>query len=387
MKKYLSVIAGVIFLLTSAGYAVYSHFHGTYLIKTLTEQNQTLKNQLQESQKQTDDLQKQVVMLANRAEEFKHIAAKLYAEADYLVDMDVEYTLAGIKAHGVLAGFVIKLDNKFFVLTAGHIVDKIWKITNITVFFKNGGRPQEAELVAADEIVDAALLKFKDENFVFNGRTAKLGSSADLKIGDWVIALGSPLELSYTLSIGVVMNLLDNVEGVITKRFGMVDYRSKQPTLIMQSAIINPGNSGGPLINLEGEIVGINVFLLGDDKDPIITPLPFATPIDYVKQALPMLKTGQVKNYATLRGLDIVDSPNGILVVHIDNESPAAQSGLKPADIIVAVNGHRFRKRAELYEYIMFETDPGTKIEITVKRYAIAAEETKAIKITVEPLN
>lgn len=221
---------------------------------------------------------------------------RICAEADYLVYLEVESVYKNTAQRGWLSGFIIEYNGQQHVLamTAGHIRSDDETITKITVLFRHSAETQEAEILGYDSVLDVALLKFKNPNFVFTGKPAKLGNSSELKVGDEIIVLGAPLGFKWTATFGEVINL------EVGNAYGYEEWGFEQERLIMHSALTNPGNSGGPVLNNRGEVVGIHVMsiksrVLRNFTIDFITHIPLAIPIDDVKKILDELANGMQK--------------------------------------------------------------------------------------------
>ena len=265
------------------------------------------------------------------------------------------------KVEGLGSGFIVKVDNRkklIYIMTNNHVVENA---TNIKVQFKNK-KVLTGKIVGTDKLADVAIVsvKFKDgiEKFA-EKHILKLGNSDELKQGMTVIAIGSPLGLKYTVTQGIISALDRTLEGHPGEGF------------IQTDAAINPGNSGGPLVNIKGEVVGINTAIIAGAQG-----LGFAVPINQAKWIMnEILKYGKVR-----RGkLGVVIQPltpelakhfgidYGVIITEVQENSPASKAGIKSGDIIVAVNGKKVEKPNDLQKYIM-RNPPGTTVLITVIR-------------------
>ena len=177
------------------------------------------------------------------------------------------------KQQGLGSGFIISKDG--YILTNNHVVADADKIT-VTM---SDGREFKAELVGADPQSDVALIQIKDSGSL---PTLPLGDSSKLEVGEWVIAIGNPFGLDQTVTVGVV-------SATGRSSVGINEYEN----FIQTDAAINPGNSGGPLLNINGEVVGINSALFS--RTGGYMGIGFAIPINMAKQLLPQLREGKVR--------------------------------------------------------------------------------------------
>ncbi|WP_457641890.1 Do family serine endopeptidase [Persephonella sp.] len=265
------------------------------------------------------------------------------------------------KQEGLGSAFIVKIDKKkklVYLLTNNHVIENA---TNIKVRFKNN-KIFKAKVIGKDKLSDVAVIAVpfeKDIEKYAEKHILKLGDSDKLKVGATVIAIGSPLGLTGTVTMGIISALDRSIEGHPGEGF------------IQTDAAINPGNSGGPLINLEGEVIGINTAIIAGAQG-----LGFAVPMNQAKWVMEqILKYGKVKRskigvmiqpltpeLAEHFGVD-----KGVLVAQVMEGAPAEKAGIKSGDIIVAVNGKEVEDINDLQKYIMRNL-PGTKITITVVR-------------------
>ncbi|MBR8836701.1 MAG: trypsin-like peptidase domain-containing protein [Stigonema ocellatum SAG 48.90 = DSM 106950] len=250
---------------------------------------------------------------------------------------------------GVGSGFII--DKSGLVLTNAHVVDKADKVT---VRLKDG-RTLVGKVQGVDEVTDLALVKI---NAGIDLPVASLGSSGSVQVGDWAIAVGNPLGLDNTVTLGIISTL--------SRSSAQVGIANKRLDFIQTDAAINPGNSGGPLLNAQGEVIGINTAIRGD-----ATGIGFAIPIDKVKIIATQLENGEKVAHPYL-GVQMEDltpevakeinanpnSPilipeiNGILVARVVPNSPAAAAGIRPGDVIVEVDGQQITKGEQLLNIV-----------------------------------
>jgi serine protease Do len=250
------------------------------------------------------------------------------------------------------SGVVISPDG--YVVTNSHVVEGAEEII-ITLM---GGKEYKATLVGNDRVSDIALLKVEGSDFPY----ATLAESRDVIIGEWVIALGNPFGLfnvNYkpTATIGIVSGLdLD---------FGLQSSGRVYQDMIQTDAAINSGNSGGPLVNADGEVIGINTFIFtGSDYSEGSIGIGFAIPIDRVIPIVEEIKKyGKVdRSYKTgLRVQDIdryiaeylqLPSPTGVIVTEVQRNSAAAQANIKVGDVIIKINNRTVRSREDIFAEI-----------------------------------
>ena len=257
------------------------------------------------------------------------------------------------------SGFIISPDG--YILTNNHVVADA---TKVEVHYGadengNGGRTVPARIVGRDPATDIALLK------IDAGQTlpsVPLGDSERIRRGDWAIAIGTPYQLDNTLTVGVI-----SAKG---RSLGMsVETRSFE-NFIQTDAAINFGNSGGPLLNINGEVIGINTAIRGGTAQG----LGFATPVNTAKRLLAQLKGGKVtRGYLGMEIREVTDDireawsltpgTTGALVNRVDAGKPAARAGLQNGDIIVEVDARPIRSNRELIDYISY-LPVGTTIKV-----------------------
>jgi serine protease Do len=256
------------------------------------------------------------------------------------------------KQPGLGSGFIIDRDG--YIVTNNHVVDGA---DTIKVVLKDETE-YPAKVIGRDPLTDIALIKIDAQG---NLPTVPLGSSDDLKVGEWVTAIGSPFGLQYTVTAGIV-----SAKG---RAIGSGPYDN----FIQTDASINPGNSGGPLINMNGEVVGINTMIIAGGQG-----IGFAIPIDMVKGIVTQLKTdGQVTRGwlgVTIQDLkgDLAEyyglkGKTGVLVAGVVPGDPADQAGIKPKDVIIDVNGQAVTTSRDLTG-LAANLGVGDKAEVTILR-------------------
>lgn len=268
------------------------------------------------------------------------------------------------QVRGLGSGFII--DKSGLVLTNAHVVDKA---DRVTVRLKDG-RSFEGKVQGVDKVTDLALIKINAGNDL---PVAPLGSSSNLQVGDWAIAVGNPLGFDNTVTLGIVSTL--------RRSSAQVGIPDKRLDFIQTDAAINPGNSGGPLLNDRGEVIGINTAIRADAMG-----IGFAIPIDKAKQIVAQLERyGKVAHpYLGVQMITLTpqlarqnnsdpNSPiqvpevNGVLVVGVIPNSPAAKAGLRRGDVIVQVEGKPVTT-AEQLQNIVEESRVGQTLQLKIQR-------------------
>lgn len=240
---------------------------------------------------------------------------------------------------GMGSGVII---GKGLVLTNNHVVDGA---DEVTIDLSDGRRVPVTD-VKTDRQTDLAVLRFESDDAL---PIAKLGDSDKLDIGDWVIAVGNPFELEQTVSAGIISAKGRSLGSVERARFLQTD------------AAINPGNSGGPLVNLAGEVIGINTAIFS--RNGGYQGIGFAIPINLAKWVTPQLaENGSVRRaylgvvigaVTPKRSEELGVAPNqGVVVDQIMDDSPAARSGLQVNDVVLSFDGTATKRIADLQEIV-----------------------------------
>jgi serine protease Do len=263
------------------------------------------------------------------------------------------------------SGFIISPDG--YVLTNNHVVEGAEKVT-VTLPDK---RSFKADIIGSDRETDVAVLKINAGDDL---PTIPLGNSDSILVGDWVMAVGNPfpnLGLDRTVTVGVVS--AKGRQGLI---FGGTEDNPSYQNYIQTDASINPGNSGGPLVNLQGQVIGIN--------SAIATPtggnvgIGFAIPINMAKDVSEQLiKSGKVsRGYLGIYPQDITEdlknanglpSTEGVLVAQVDKDTPAEKGGLKVGDVIMKLDNRKVTD-AQQFRFLVANEGPGTTIKLQVWR-------------------
>ena len=273
------------------------------------------------------------------------------------------------------SGFVY--DDTGHIITNNHVIDDALKIT---VTFLDG-ESYAAEIVGNDADLDLAVLKINARNSYLHH--LELGSSSELKVGQQVVAIGNPFGLSGSMTTGIV----SQIGRLLPQESGY-----SIPNVIQTDAAINPGNSGGPLLNLNGEVVGINTAIQSETGN--FTGVGFAIPSDTVNKVVPILiRDGGISHpWLGVSGIDIdyelaqirgLDSTKGFLIVSVIEGSPADIAGLMgtetremidgrdvpmDGDIIIKIDGELVRKIADILVHLQMEKLVGDEMVLTILR-------------------
>src|SRR4051794_5425895 len=254
-------------------------------------------------------------------------------------------------------GSGVIVDSKGYILTNRHVVEKA---DRIRVRFQDDppGVQHDAKVIGTDQETDLAVIKVDVDKPL---PTAKMGNSDSMQVGDWVLAIGSPFGQAGTVTAGIVS----------AKGRDIVPGRQFQ-TFIQTDAAINPGNSGGPLVNMTGEVIGINTAILSETNAyaGIGFALPSKTVVEVYNQLTgPEHKVSrgsigimfdQVENPAIAR---VYGTGSGVTISSVVAGSPADQAGLKVGDTITTIDGKKVSKGSDLVDYIA-SRKPGTKVEL-----------------------
>lgn len=270
------------------------------------------------------------------------------------------------KQQGLGSGFIVKSDG--YILTNNHVVEHADKI-RVTLPDK---REFDAKVVGTDPKSDVALIKIDAKDLP----VAALGDSSQTEVGDWVLAIGTPFGLSQTVTSGII-----SAEG--RANIGIVDYED----FIQTDAAINPGNSGGPLVNLNGEVIGINTAIFSQSGG--YQGIGFAIPINMAKNIMESL----MEHGKVVRGwLGVMIQPvtpeiaksfglketNGALVGDVVKDGPADKAGIKRGDVIVSLNGQPIDTPNTLRNLVA-QTDVKKTVEVGILR----ENKAETVKVTI----
>ena len=244
-------------------------------------------------------------------------------------------------------GSGVIFDAKGLLLTNAHVVEGA---ETLSVELTDGRRVT-GSVVGTDSLTDLAVVRLDGEG---PWPTAVLGDSDRLRVGDWAIAVGNPFGLENTVTMGIISNLNRNVS--------QLGISGKRLDLIQTDAAINPGNSGGPLLNADGEVVGINTLVRSGPG----AGLGFAIPINRAQTiARQLVATGRASH--PVIGIGLADSPDGPVIRSVQPGAPAAKAGLKPDDEIAAIDGQPMWGAADVVAAID-RKGVGQRITLTIRR-------------------
>jgi len=269
------------------------------------------------------------------------------------------------RQRGEGSGFIIHEDG--YILTNAHVIENS---DSVQVALSTGGL-FKGKLIGMDKVADLALIKIDSPDPL---PVIPLGSSKELKPGDWVMAIGSPFGLDLTVTVGIV-----SAKG---RSLGATPYDD----FIQTDTPINPGNSGGPLINTQGEVVGINTAVMQMGQG-----LGFSLPVDLAKKLVPELKAnGKVTRSwlgVSVQDITLADKEflklgvdQGSLVREVVVDSPAYKAGLKMNDVIVEFNGHTINNSRKLPKEVVYTTS-GEEVSIKLVREGKA----KTVVVILQP--
>ena len=276
------------------------------------------------------------------------------------------------KQQGSGSGVIISTDG--YIVTNNHVVADADELT-VTL---NDNKEYSARIIGTDKTTDLALIKIDAKNLP----AITIANSENIKVGEWVLAVGNPFNLTNTVTAGIV------------SAKGRSLYQNGVESFIQTDAAINPGNSGGALVNTRGELIGINAMLYSQTGS--FSGYGFAIPTSIMNKVVDDLKKygtvqravigiqGQdVKNYVDAQkeqGKDIdLGTMEGIYVAKIVEESSAEEAGLKVGDVITAIDGKEMNKMADLQEYLA-KKRPGDKVSVSYLRDKKKASKTLTLK-------
>ncbi|MGB7414226.1 MAG: trypsin-like peptidase domain-containing protein [Thermosynechococcaceae cyanobacterium] len=263
---------------------------------------------------------------------------------------------------GTGSGFIF--DTNGLILTNAHVVDR----ANQVIVVLKDGQQFQGTVLGADPLTDVAVVQIEAKNLP----VAELGNSGDLRSGQWAIAIGNPLGLDNTVTVGII-----SATGRSSKAVGSPDQRVN---FIQTDAAINPGNSGGPLLDLQGKVIGVNTAIIKDAQG-----LGFAIPVVLAKRiAQQIISTGKAEHaYLGIQTANVtpelrdrlnqsqsdlkIPDEDGVLVVDIVPDSPAQTAQMKTGDLVTKLDGQPINNNEQLKQAVV-DKIPGDVLKIEVKR-------------------
>ncbi len=256
------------------------------------------------------------------------------------------------------SGFIV--DSKGYILTNNHVVDKADRITVKLASDPEGDPGRPAKVVGVDKSTDIAVLKIETKEPL---PTIKLGNSDSMQIGDWVLAIGSPFGLQETVTAGIVSSKDRDIGGGVASQF---------QRFIQTDAAINPGNSGGPLVNMNGEVIGINtaIYTQSMGYQGVGFAMPSNTVVDVYNQLI------GPEHKVTRGWIGIAFQPSissatarvygfktGVVVSSVDPSGPADKAGLRTGDVITSIDGRSIKGGDDLVADIS-SRHPGSSVKV-----------------------
>lgn len=264
--------------------------------------------------------------------------------------------------HAQSSGSGVIISDDGYIVTNHHVIEDA---TSIEVVMNNNQR-YFAKLIGKDPSTDLALLKIKARNLPF----VRYGNSDALTLGEWVLAIGNPFDLNSTVTAGIISARARNI-GILRDKNNL-----QIESFIQTDAAVNPGNSGGALVNLKGELIGINSAIA--TSTGAYAGYSFAIPVSLVKKIMDdLLEYGEVQRGLLGIQIDDVDAQladeekldvvQGVFVRSVNKGSAAEASGIEVGDVITAINGHPVAGVSEMQEWVA-RNRPGQSIGVTYRR-------------------
>jgi serine protease Do len=274
-------------------------------------------------------------------------------------------------------GFIILKEG--FILTNNHVVEDATKIQ--VSLFGDDDKLYAAKLVGRDQLTDSALIQLVEKPAT-PLTEVRFGDSSQMAPGDWVMAIGNPFGYTYSVTVGVI--------SATERAYKVTDGRSND--MLQTDAAINPGNSGGPLLNVRGEVIGMNTAIITNSQSEGNIGIGFAVPSNTVRDLLPQLRQGKVVRGRI--GVSVapvprdsfaefgLKSPSGAIVSTVVPGGAAAKGGIEPGDVIVEFNGRAVTKYDDLVKTVT-ATKPGTSVPVKVVRDG----KDRTLNVTVDELD
>jgi serine protease Do len=275
-------------------------------------------------------------------------------------------------------GFIISKDG--YILTNNHVVEDATKI-EVSLYADEADVSYKAKVIGRDALTDSALIQLIDKpNHPLP--EAKFGDSSQIEAGDWVMAIGNPFGYEHTVTVGVI--------SATSRAFRVTNGRSND--MLQTDAAINPGNSGGPLLNVRGEVIGMNTAIITNARSEGNIGIGFAVPSNTVRDLLPQLHTGRVVRGRI--GVSVLAVPRegfedfgltkraGAIVAEVTPGGAALKAGMEPGDVITQYNGRPVGNNDELVKMVV-ATKPGTSVQVKVLRN----KQEKTLNVVVDELD
>jgi len=271
---------------------------------------------------------------------------------------------------GYGSGVIISQDG--YIITNNHVIDN----SNSIEVTMNDGRVESAEVIGKDPQTDVAVLKIKANNLPY----LTFGNSADMQVGDWVLAVGNPFNLQSTVTAGIISAKGRSIGIIGSNQRNPYAQQSTQPTgiesFIQTDAAVNPGNSGGALVNLQGDLIGINTAIAS--QTGTYMGYSFAIPAVIAKKVVDdILEFGEVQRVVIGISGGTVTQPlvdqeklkvnQGVYVSDLTEDGGAVGAGIKTGDVIISVDGRKITSMSDLQESLAPHR-PGEKVEVVVNR-------------------
>ncbi len=277
-------------------------------------------------------------------------------------------------------GSGVIISSNGYIVTNKHVIGEGDGEIQVTLF---DGRVYQAQLVGFDPSTDLAVLKIDEEGLPF----LRYGNSDEVQVGEWVLAVGNPFNLTSTVTAGIVSAKGRNLD-IIPGQFSLRSF-------IQTDAAVNPGNSGGALVNLRGELIGINIAIA--TPTGVYAGYSFAVPVNIVRKVVEdIIQFGYVRRgfigitYRSIMpdeaqelGMDI---PHGVLIIDVMPGSPADRSGIQPGDVILEINGVHMHSIGDVQEYIA-QHSPGDVLHIKILREGRIIEKSVTLASKEEAFN
>ena len=258
-------------------------------------------------------------------------------------------------------GSGVIISSKGYIVTNNHVIEGSDEVLVVL----NNKREYNAQLIGSDPNTDLALLKIEADGL----STLRFGDSNALQLGEWVLAIGNPYNLTSTVTAGIVSAKARNLPFLRTQEFSIESF-------IQTDAAVNPGNSGGALINTQGELIGINTAIAS--RNGAFVGYSFAIPVTIVEKVVEdLIEYGQVQRAilgveitdvtAELAARERVEKIEGVFVAKVREDGAARKAGIKEKDIIISIDDTRVNSSAELQETVS-KYRPGQEVRVVVKR-------------------